>query len=141
MKELLEKLKKRQLREAVVSYPSEAPEEERIHFRLRELPSASQVGEMLRKCRLYSAPIKDFPLPSGEKITLTPELAEACIVVEACLIEPQLSFHELLELSQHTGFLIYRLKAICLDLLGFTEAAKEEIQSFFAPPSEGGGET
>ncbi len=97
-------------------------------FRLREIENAIELAHLFRKIRLYSQGVKDFQLPNGEKVDLPADLAIACLWVSACLVEPQLSFEELVQVSLHTGGLVFRLFEKSLQICGMLD---EEEEDFF----------
>ncbi|MBC7327543.1 hypothetical protein H5T87_05455 [bacterium] len=102
---------KRENREAKLVY-------EGIEFRLRELKNAVDLAGLFQKTRLYSDGLRKFRLSNGEEIELPGDLAVACLWVEAHLVEPKMSFQELVEMSLHTGPLIFILLEKALEISG-----------------------
>jgi hypothetical protein len=73
--------------------------------------------------------LENFKLSNGEVIDIPSDLAIACVWVEASLIEPKLTFQELIEMSLKTGALIFVLLEKTLELCGMLEEEGVEIPS------------
>jgi hypothetical protein len=94
-------------------------------FRLREIRSAVDIARLFAKTRLYSMGLENFKLSNGEVIDIPSDLAIACVWVEASLVEPKMSFQELVEMSLQSGALIFVLLEKTLELCGMLE--EEEV--------------
>jgi len=103
--------KNRETKEAEISY-------EGVKFKLREVRSAADMARLFQRTRLYSEGLKRFKLSTGEEIELPSDLAIACLWVEACLVEPKMSFQELVEMSLYSGPLIFILLEKTLEVSG-----------------------
>ena len=125
----MRKFEKRETKEAEVIYEGEK-------FRLREIRSAVDIARLFQKTRLYSAGLRNFKLSTGEVIELPSDLAIACIWVEASLVEPKLSFQQLVEMSLNTGAFIFFLLEKTLKLCGMLEGEED----FFPLNGESFGE-
>jgi hypothetical protein len=124
----MRKFEKREAKETEVIYEGEM-------FRLREIRSAVDIARLFQKTRLYSAGLRNFKLSNGEVIELPSDLAIACLWVEASLVEPKMSFQELVEMSLQTGALIFVLLEKTLELCGMLEGEED----FFLPSGESYG--
>ncbi len=117
----------------------ETKEEELVYegakFRLREIRSAADIARLFQKTRLYSEGLRRFRLPNGEEIELPSDLAIACLWVEACLVEPKMNFEELVEMSLHSGPLIFLLLEKALEISGMLGWGED----FFSESGEGYG--
>lgn len=110
----MEMWRQRELKEAELVY-------EGMKFKLREVRSAVDIARLFQKTRLYSQGLKGFKLSTGEEIELPSDLAIACLWVEACLVEPKMSFQELVEMSLFSGPFIFILLEKALELSGMLE--------------------
>lgn len=117
----MEKLRDRENKEEEFIY-------EGCKFKLRELRSGAEIARLFQKTRLYSDGLKKFRLSNGEEIELPSDLAIACLWVEACLVEPEMSFQELVEMSLYTGPLIFILLEKALRISGMLEWGEDFFQ-------------
>ena len=115
---MMKRFAQRETKEAEVFYEGE-------RFKLKELRSAADIAKLFQMTRLYSAGLKNFKLSTGEEVELPSDLAIACLWVEASLVEPNLSFQQLVEMSLHTGALIFILLEKTLELCGMVEAEND----------------
>lgn len=107
----MEKWKEREVKEVELIY-------EGVKFKLREIRSAADIARLFQKTRLYAEGLKRFKLSTGGEIELPSDLAIACLWVEACLVEPKMSFQELVEMSLYSGPLIFMLLEKAMEISG-----------------------
>jgi len=128
MSGIIEKFKNKPLREAELEY-------EGVKFRLRELRDASQLADLMQQISMLP-PVAKVRF-GDEEVSVSQRLATAIKTVKACLVEPELTEQELLELSRHSGMLIFKLEAKALELLGFLSLGN--LEDFFAQQRKGSG--
>jgi hypothetical protein len=103
---------------AVVSFEGQ-------EFKLRKIESAEEIAKLFAKTRLYLTGLENFRLSNGEVIDIPSDLAIACVWVEASLLEPKLTFPELIEMSLKNGALIFILLEKTLELCGLLKKGGE----------------
>jgi len=129
IKELIEKKKKAEPPTAEVEY-------EGVKFRLRGLRSAAELAELFSQARMAPLSIP-YHLPDGREVKVPRDVWLAVKWVKACLVEPELTEADLVELSEVSGLFIFQLLDTAVQLCGLGEM--EKMEDFFAPLKGGSG--